>query len=100
MRAAAYIRVSTADQNSTLQITEVRQYVAARGWELAGVYQDQMSGAKASRPGLNRLMADASSRKVDAVCCWKLDRFGRSLRDCLDNIATLDSHGVRFIAVT
>jgi DNA invertase Pin-like site-specific DNA recombinase len=34
------------------------------------------------------------------VLCWKLDRFGRSLRDCLNNLWELDSHGVRFIAIT
>jgi DNA invertase Pin-like site-specific DNA recombinase len=30
----------------------------------------------------------------------KLDRFGRSLLDCLANLRELDSHGVRFIATT
>ena len=45
-------------------------------------------------------MDDARARKLDIVLCWKLDRFGRSLRDCLNNLWELDSHGVRFIAVT
>jgi DNA invertase Pin-like site-specific DNA recombinase len=31
---------------------------------------------------------------------WKLDRFGRSLVDCLNNIQELERHRVRFIAVT
>jgi DNA invertase Pin-like site-specific DNA recombinase len=35
-----------------------------------------MSGAKSSRPGLNRLMADARMRRCDVVLVWKLDRFG------------------------
>jgi DNA invertase Pin-like site-specific DNA recombinase len=37
-----------------------------------------MSGAKASRPGLDQLIADARRRKFDVVIVWKLDRFGRS----------------------
>jgi DNA invertase Pin-like site-specific DNA recombinase len=45
-------------------------------------------------------MADAGKRKFDAVVCWKLDRFGRSLGDCLNKIQALEGHGVRFIAVT
>ena len=45
-------------------------------------------------------MDDARARKVDTVLCWKLDRFGRSLLDCLANLRELDSHGVRFIATT
>lgn len=100
MRAACYIRVSTADQNSALQVAELQQYITARGWELAAVYEDTMSGSKSGRPGLNRLMADARMRKIDVVCCWKLDRWGRSMVDCLNTIQTLESCGVRFIAIT
>ena len=37
------------------------------------------SGAKASRPQLDRLMKDAHQRRFDAVLVWKLDRWGRSL---------------------
>jgi DNA invertase Pin-like site-specific DNA recombinase len=36
-----------------------------------------MSGAKANRPDLNRLIADARARKFDCLLVWKLDRFGR-----------------------
>ena len=64
------------------------------------VYQDVISGAKTSRPALNRLMADARAMKFDCVLVWKLDRFGRSLVDCLNNIRTLEESGVRLIVVT
>ena len=63
-------------------------------------YQDQMSGAKASRPGLDRLMADARKRRFDVALVWKLDRFGRSLVHCVSGIQELVSLGVRFIATT
>jgi putative DNA-invertase from lambdoid prophage Rac len=58
-----------------------------------------MSGAQSSRPGLNRLMDDTRTRKLDCVLVWKLDRFGRSLVDCLNNIQTLEEHHTRFIAL-
>ena len=45
-------------------------------------------------------MQDAATRKFDVVLCWKLDRFGRSLIDCLAAIQQLRSAGVRFIAIT
>jgi DNA invertase Pin-like site-specific DNA recombinase len=45
-------------------------------------------------------MADAAARRFLCLLVWKLDRFGRSLVDCLNNIQTLESVGVRFIAVT
>jgi len=49
------------------------------------IYTDNgVSGAKDSRPALNRLMADAGQRKFDTVLVWKLDRFGRSLRHLIN----------------
>jgi Resolvase, N terminal domain len=56
-----------------------------------------MSGAKASRPGLDHLIADARKRKFDIVVVWKLDRFGRSLVHCVSGIQELASLGIRFI---
>lgn len=99
-RAALYVRVSTADQTCALQLRELQQYVQHRGWNLAGIYEDTLSGAKASRPGLDRLLADARRRRFDIVAVWKLDRFGRSLLDCLAGIQELSSVGIRFLAIT
>ena len=100
MRAAIYTRVSTADQNPELQLREIQDHATRQGWEIVETYQDIVRGAKASRPGLNRLMADAMARKFDTILVWKLDRFGRSLVDCLNNIRILEDSGIRFIAVT
>jgi putative DNA-invertase from lambdoid prophage Rac len=99
-RAALYVRVSTVDQSNALQIRELKEYVERRGWDLMDIYQDQLSGAKASRPGLDRLMADARRRRFDAVLVYKLDRFGRSLLHCIAGIQELQSLGIRFVAVT
>ena len=78
---AIYGRVSTVvGQNVEMQLCELREYAARRGWQIAGEYVDHVSGAKESRPAFNRLMTDAHRRKFDAVLVWKLDRFGRSLR--------------------
>src|SRR5580704_8714651 len=98
--AAIYARVSTTDQTNAIQIRELTEYVKRRGWELTSVYQDQMSGAKATRPGLDQLIADARRRKFDVVVVWKLDRFGRSLVHCVSGIQELASLGIRFIATS
>ncbi len=100
LRAAIYVRVSTADQNCELQIQELHDHAAQRGWPVVGVYQDIMSGVKAHRPELSALMHDAHARKFDCLLVWKLDRFGRSLVDCLNRIRDLETDGVRFIATT
>ena len=100
LKVAAYTRVSTPDQNPELQLQELRDYANRQDWDVVETYHDVISGTKARRPCLDRLMSDARLRKFDCVCVWKLDRFGRSLVDCLSNMQALETHGVRFIAVT
>ena len=100
MNVALYVRVSTPDQSPALQSRELVDYCQRQGWKLATTYSDQISGAKSRRPGLDQLMADARLRKFDCVLVWKLDRFGRSLVDCLNSMQALEACGVRFIAVT
>jgi putative DNA-invertase from lambdoid prophage Rac len=101
LNAAIYARVSTQDQNCEMQVGELREYAVRRGWNVSAEYIDTgWSGAKASRPQLDQLMKDASLRRFDAVMVWKLDRFGRSVRNCLDGIESLRAHGVRFLAVS
>lgn len=101
MTCAVYARVSTTDQNCEIQLQELRQYIERRGWRIAEEYVDSgFSGAKASRPALDRLMADAAQRRFDCVLVWKLDRFGRSVLHLNQQLATLTAHGVRFIAIT
>jgi DNA invertase Pin-like site-specific DNA recombinase len=99
-RVALYGRVSTLQkQDPELQMRELWEYAARRGWEIADEYIDRVSGSKDSRPGLNRLMADAGARKFDAVLVWKLDRFGRSLRHLVNALAELEALGVAFVSL-
>lgn len=101
MRVALYARVSTLNgQNPDVQLAELREYSARRGWEIAGEYIDEgVSGAKESRPALNRLMADVHRRRFAVLLVWKVDRFGRSLRHLVNALADLDAAGVAFVSV-
>ena len=67
---------------------------------MAGEYVDHVSGAKESRPVLNRLMTDARQRKFDSVLVWKLGRFGRSLRHLVNAIAEFEALGVALISLS
>lgn len=100
-RAALYARVSTTllGQNPEMQLAELREYAARRGWEVISEYVDYASGAKDSRPSLNRLMSDARRRKFDVIAVWKLDRFGRSLRHLVNSMAEFEALGIAFVSL-
>jgi DNA invertase Pin-like site-specific DNA recombinase len=100
-RAAIYARVSTTNhgQDVTLQTRELEQFAQARGWHVAGQYLDVgVSGAKDSRPELNRLMADAHRRKFDVVVVWKFDRFARSVSHLLRALEQFKALGIDFVS--
>ena len=99
-RVALYARVSTLNgQDPEMQLSELREHAARRGWTVSGEYVDQgVSGSKESRPELNRLTADAHRRVFDAVLVWKIDRYGRSLRHLVNALADLSAYGVAFVS--
>jgi DNA invertase Pin-like site-specific DNA recombinase len=100
-RVAIYARVSTVNhgQDVGMQTRELRQFAEARGWNVAGEYIDAgVSGAKDSRPELNRLMADAHKRRFDVVCVWRFDRFARSVSHLLRALETFKALGIDFVS--
>jgi DNA invertase Pin-like site-specific DNA recombinase len=100
-RVAIYARVSTTNhgQDVGMQTRELRQFAEVRGWTVAGEYVDAgVSGAKDSRPELNRLMADAHKRRFDVVCVWRFDRFARSVSHLLRALETFKALGIDFVS--
>jgi DNA invertase Pin-like site-specific DNA recombinase len=96
-RAALYVRVSTDGQTVENQVRELRQIAERRGWEIVEAYSDAgISGSKGrdQRPGLDRMLNDASRRKFDLIATWAIDRLGRSLVDLLHTVQTLEACGV------
>jgi DNA invertase Pin-like site-specific DNA recombinase len=89
MTRLGYARVSTADQDTELQIRELE----AAGCER--VYRDHgVSGTKASRPELDKML-DRLSRG-DEVVVWKLDRLGRTTRHLLELLDDFKTSGIKF----
>jgi DNA invertase Pin-like site-specific DNA recombinase len=98
-RAAIYVRVSTAEQDTDMQETELLQYVESRGWEYV-VYRDKaQSGSKNDRPALNAMLNDMRRRKFDVVVVWKLDRLARSLKQLLTIGEECRSLGVDLVSL-
>lgn len=99
MRAAIYARVSTVEQTVENQRLELSRYCEARGWTATEYLDEGVSGAKESRPALDRLLKDARRRKVDVVLCWSLDRLGRSLKNLITLLDDLHSLGVGVVTL-
>ncbi|MCO1345944.1 recombinase family protein (plasmid) [Burkholderia multivorans] len=92
MHVVGYARVSTAEQDATLQ----RDALQAAG--AVKVFEDVASGAKADRPGLDAALAYL--REGDILAVWKLDRLGRSLPHLVQTVAELAARGVGFRSLT
>lgn len=89
MTSLGYARVSTADQNTELQIRELE----AAGCER--IYRDHgVSGTTRSRPELDKML-DRLGRG-DEVVVWKLDRLGRNTRHLLELLDGFTKRGIKF----
>lgn len=101
MKVAIYARVSTDDQNCSLQLDALREHCKRYEFEVAAEYVDiGVSGKRASRPALDKLLADAKARRFEAVIVWKIDRFGRSVQNFANHLCLLQSYGVGFVSMS
>lgn len=93
MRACIYARVSTNEQTTINQLTELKTIVSDRGWRLTKVYEDQgVSGAKGrdKRSGFDQLWLDMSNDVWDILVIWDSTRLSRSLLHLLSFINDLN----------
>jgi DNA invertase Pin-like site-specific DNA recombinase len=87
-----YARVSTGEQKLDLQLDQLEEAGCER------VYQEQISGAADSRPELERCLEEL--REGDTLVVWRLDRFGRSLKDLVSKMEALEEEGADFVSLT
>lgn len=93
MARIGYARVSTTDQDAQLQIDALKQAGVDKIFTDHGV-----SGTKASRPQLTEMLDYL--RDGDTVVIWKFDRLGRSTRNMLELIETIEAKGCNFESIT
>jgi DNA invertase Pin-like site-specific DNA recombinase len=88
MAVIGYARVSTTDQDPTLQ----EQALVRAGCDR--IFVDRASGALAHRPELDAALAYL--RAGDTLVVWRLDRLGRSLQHLLEIVGALGDRAVGF----
>lgn len=86
-----YARVSTDGQTLEAQVDALKAAGAEK------VFQEKVSGAKADRPQLARMLASLSPDDVALVT--RLDRLARSTRDLLNTLAAVSEKGAKFRSV-
>jgi len=87
-----YARVSTEDQNSSLQLNALKEAHCDH------IFEDRLSGTITKRPALTKCLKDL--RAGDVLVVWKMDRLGRSLKNLIELLDELKSRGVRFQSLT
>jgi len=87
-RTIGYARVSTEDQNLSLQIDELNKAGCKK------IFSDKISGTKVERTGLKNCLL--SLKKGDTLLVWKIDRLGRSLQHLIGVISGFQEKGIHF----
>ena len=89
-----YIRVSTDDQNLSLQKDALLKY----GVDERNIFSDKTSGSKDKRVGLDKALEFL--KDGDTLVVWKLDRLGRSVKSLIELISELNSKNIHFKSLT
>ncbi len=102
-KVCLYARVSTDQQATGLesQVRALKIYCEHNGITEFEIYTDEnISGAKESRPSLNRLMADVEADQVSQVVCFSFSRFARSTTHLLKGLQKFKDKGVLFVSLS
>jgi DNA invertase Pin-like site-specific DNA recombinase len=94
-RVGIYLRVSTSGQTTENQRRELQAVAARSGWEIIAIYEDTGISAKGrdQRPAFDRMLRDATSRKINMIAAWSVDRLGRSMQDLVSFLTDLQALG-------
>lgn len=102
MRTAGYVRVSTKQQKEDgshkTQREQLAEWAEDNDAEIEFFEDIAISGQSDEREAYDEMMARVE--EFDAVVVRELSRFGRNLRKVLDDVETLDDHGVEFITLS
>lgn len=99
MRVAIYARVSTDQQELNAQVTACQKYCDYKNYDVGGIYQEKISGAKTKRPEYLQMQSDLRKHLYDGVVVFRIDRLGRNSRELIMFLDELRSKGIKFFSI-
>lgn len=99
MRVVIYCRVSSDKQELGQQVAACKRFCDYRGFEIATIYSEIMSGAKAKRPQYLQMVSELRAYKYDSVVVFRLDRLGRNARELALLVDELEGKGIKVFSV-
>lgn len=89
-------RVSTNKQDYDRQVVELTEYCNRVGWEVAEVFANKVSGAKAveERTEIVDMIEYIKANAIQRVVVLEISRLGRNTLEALKVIQTLNENGV------
>ena len=99
-KAIAYVRQSTLKQQSlatqkSLIIDTAKQY----GWSNVTFYDDKKTGRHTKRSGYQKMVEMITSGKCKVLCCYRLNRLHRNLKNAIQFFEICKKHHVTIISV-
>ena len=98
MKVALYARVSTTEQDPSMQRKALLKKVESEAWEYE--YFEEHGTTRKTRPVKQQLYLRLLKKEFDAIIVWKVDRWARSSQELANEIKTLYNRGVPFISIT
>ncbi|MBL7544980.1 MAG: recombinase family protein [Bdellovibrionaceae bacterium] len=96
-----YLRVSTLDQGVESQARALNEWCVRNNITDYETFTDHgISGAKESRPALDKMMERVKNHEAEQVIVFAFSRFARSTMHLLKSLELFKSHQTRFISVT
>lgn len=99
MTVAAYVRVSTEEQNTASQKREIAKWLHGNGIDSGSVqwYVDKENGSTLDRPEFQQLQKDIFNGAIKTLVVYRLDRISRDMPDGIGVISEWCKRGVRLV---
>lgn len=99
MNIAAYVRVSSADQNLDRQLDGIKRYVDTHFKSDNVEYIQETGSTKKTRPILDNLIESARLGHYQLIIFWEMSRMGRTVSELIANMRRLDDNGIGWICI-